>query len=139
MGLELELSPQEMDELVEAHAGAESTGDVAAMYTHDIEHDVVGALGGPLHGPDAAALRYEGLMHEVEQDELIRTRTYYGGDFCVVEHHTTCRVVGRFAGIPGHGRRVSFRMLHIFAFRDGGISRENVWMDTASVMAQLTE
>ena len=136
------MSPDEMDALVEAHVGAEATGDVAAavaMYTDDIEHDVVGAPRGPLHGPNAAAMRYEGLMREIEQGELIRTRTYYGGDFCVVEHHTTCRIVGRFAGIPGHGRAVSFRMLHIFEFRDGGISRENVWMDTASVIAQLTE
>jgi hypothetical protein len=28
-------------------------------------------------------------------------------------------------------------MLHIFEFRDGKISRENVWMDTATLMAQL--
>ena len=58
--LELQISPQEMDGLVEAHAGAEATGDVAAAvatYTDDIEHDVVGAPDGPLHGPDAAALR----------------------------------------------------------------------------------
>jgi hypothetical protein len=28
-------------------------------------------------------------------------------------------------------------MLHVFEFREGLISRENVWMDTASVAAQL--
>jgi len=28
-------------------------------------------------------------------------------------------------------------MLHVFEFRDGLISRENVWMDTATVLAQL--
>jgi hypothetical protein len=28
-------------------------------------------------------------------------------------------------------------MLHVFEFRGGRISRENVWMDTATVLAQL--
>lgn len=49
----------------------------------------------------------------------------------------TCTITGQFAGIPGNGRQVSFRMLHIFEFRDDAISRENVWMDSASAMAQL--
>jgi len=30
-------------------------------------------------------------------------------------------------------------MLHVFEFRDGLISRENVWMDTATVLAQLAD
>lgn len=49
----------------------------------------------------------------------------------------TCTITGQFGGIPGNGRQVSFRMLHLFEFRDDAISRENVWMDTASAMAQL--
>jgi hypothetical protein len=33
---------------------------------------------------------------------------------------------------------VRFRLLHVFEFAGGRISRENVWMDTATVLAQLT-
>ncbi len=29
-------------------------------------------------------------------------------------------------------------MLHVFEFRDGKISRENVWLDGGAVVAQLT-
>jgi hypothetical protein len=29
-------------------------------------------------------------------------------------------------------------MLHVWEFRDGRISRENVWIDGGSVIAQLT-
>jgi hypothetical protein len=29
-------------------------------------------------------------------------------------------------------------MLHVWEFRDGLTSRENVWLDTASIVAQLT-
>ncbi|MGH3999254.1 MAG: ester cyclase, partial [Pseudonocardiaceae bacterium] len=106
-------------------------------YTDDVEHAVVGTPGGPLHGPEATRRRYEQLLKEVRSDELVCTRRYHGENFSVVEHLCTCTVTGQFAGIPGNGRQVTFRMLHIFEFRHGKISRENVWMDTASVMAQL--
>ena len=49
----------------------------------------------------------------------------------------TARVVGEFMGIPGHGRVISIRVLHIFEFRDGLISRANVWLDGAAAVAQL--
>ncbi len=39
---------------------------------------------------------------------------------------------------PGHGRPISFRILHVFQFREGLISRENVWLDTAAVVSQLS-
>jgi hypothetical protein len=31
--------------------------------------------------------------------------------------------------VPGNGRLISFRLLDVWEFRDGLISRENVWMD----------
>ena len=46
---------------------------------------------------------------------------------------------GRFLGIPGHGRRVSFRMLHLWEFCDGRISRENLWLDGGTAAAQLAQ
>jgi predicted ester cyclase len=47
-------------------------------------------------------------------------------------------VVGEFMGIPGHGRLISIRVLHVFEFRNGLISRENVWLHGAAAVAQLT-
>jgi predicted ester cyclase len=47
-------------------------------------------------------------------------------------------VPGEFLGIPGHGRSISFRMLHVFEFADGRISRENVWLDGGAIAAQLS-
>jgi predicted ester cyclase len=49
----------------------------------------------------------------------------------------TATVTGQFLGIPGNGKQVKFRILHVFEFRDGRISRENVWLDGAAVAAQL--
>ncbi|HTF51340.1 MAG TPA: ester cyclase [Pseudonocardia sp.] len=47
-------------------------------------------------------------------------------------------LAGSFMGIAGHGRSVRFRMLHVWDFRDGKISRENVWLDGGAIAAQLT-
>ena len=49
----------------------------------------------------------------------------------------TGHVVGRVLGAPGGEGRVSFRILHILEFRDGKISRENVWIDIPAIMRQL--
>ncbi len=130
----------QMDELIEAHLKAEMSGDTAgsvAVYTDDIEHDVVGNPTGPVSGKDAAQAFYEYLTSNFQTEAMVPTRSYYGDDFCVIEHDITGTVVGEFMGMPGAGRRVTFRLLHVWEFRDGQISRENVWMDGGSVAAQL--
>jgi steroid delta-isomerase-like uncharacterized protein len=131
----------EMDQLVEAHIQAEMAGDIAgavAVYTDNVEHDVVGSPTGPVKGKDAAQGFYEFLNQNVRTERLVPTHTYYGDDFCVMEHDASGTVEGEFLGVPGHGRRITFRLLHVWEFRDGRISRENVWLDGGSIVAQLT-
>ena len=65
-------------------------------------------------------------------------RNYYGDDFCVIEHEWTGTVPGEFLGVAGNGRRINFRLLHVWEFADGRISRENVWLDGGNIVAQLT-
>ena len=52
------MKPEEMDRLVEAHLKAEMNGGDSmgsiALYTEDVEHDVVGTAHGPLHGKEVA-------------------------------------------------------------------------------------
>ena len=38
------------------------------------------------------------------------------------------RTPGEFLGIAGHGRPICFRLLHVWEFKTGRISRENVWL-----------
>jgi steroid delta-isomerase-like uncharacterized protein len=135
------MNHEAMDRLIETHLAAEKAGDTAAavsMYTDDIEHDVVGAPHGPLRGPAAAEQFYKQLTSDTRTEEMRPTHRYYGDDFCVIEHTWTGTVPGSFFGIAGHGRRISHRLLHVWEFRDGRISRENVWLDGASAVAQLT-
>jgi predicted ester cyclase len=56
----------------------------------------------------------------------------------ILEQNMTGTVIGEMLGIPGNGRRVTFRIFHVFGFRDGMISREQVWIDSGAIIAQLT-
>src|SRR5882757_9595008 len=113
--------------VVDAHLAAEQQSDLDAAiagYTEDVEHDVVGAPGGPLRGPAAARQRYVQLLEHLRTDRLTELRRFYGDNMCVVEHECSATVFGDFAGLPGRGRSARFRMLHVFEFREGLISRE---------------
>lgn len=135
------MTPERMDELIERHIAAERDGDsqgAVAVYTEDVEHDVVGAPHGPLRGREQAKGFYDWLIANVAVEEMACTLRRHGSDFCVTEHLCTGVVNGEFLGVPGHGRRISFRLLHLWEFRDDLIGRENIWMDGGSVVAQLT-
>ncbi|CAA9500220.1 MAG: hypothetical protein AVDCRST_MAG53-1903 [uncultured Solirubrobacteraceae bacterium] len=132
---------REMDGLIEQHIAAEMAGDTAgavAMYTEDVVHDVIGSPTGPVQGPAAAQGFYDYLTANVRNDDMRVTHSWYGEDFCVIEHQCDAAITGEFLGVPGHGREISFRMLHVWEFRDDRISRENVWLDGGSIVAQLT-
>jgi len=60
---------------------------------------------------------------------------FFDGDTMNLEQNMTGTVIGEMLGIPGTGRRATFRILHVFGFRDGLISREQGWID---IVAQLT-
>jgi steroid delta-isomerase-like uncharacterized protein len=135
------MTPAQMDELIERHLAAEAAGDVEgaiAVYTDDVVHDVVGSPTGPVTGKEGARGFYEYLTANVAVEAMETQRAYYTDDACIIEHVCTGTVPGEFLGIPGNGRRITFRLIHVFDFRDGLISRENVWLDGNAVVAQLT-
>ncbi len=131
----------EMERLIEEHLAAEKASDPegsVAMYTDDVIHDVVGSPLGALEGPEAAKRFYEFLTANIQTERMDVNHAKYGEDFCVVEHQWHGTVPGEFLGIPGHGKQISFRMLHLWEFNDGAMSRENVWLDAGSIIQQLT-
>jgi steroid delta-isomerase-like uncharacterized protein len=135
------LSPAAMDRLIEAHLEAERNGDSAAavaVYTDDVVHDVVGAPHGPLRGRKAAQGFYDHLIADIDTERMEPVRRYYGDHFCVMEHLWNGTIPGSFLGVPGRGKHISFRLLHVWEFRDGQISRENVWLDGGAIVHQLT-
>ena len=130
-----------MDRLIEEHLAAEKAGDpiaCVATYTDDVIHDVVGLPNAAVRGPGEAMERYEWLTKNMHIERMDRNHQWYGDDFCVTEHHLFATVPGELMGIPGNNRRVSFRILHVWEFKDGLMSRENVWLDSGTIIAQLT-
>src|SRR5215218_9016712 len=110
-------SPTDMDRLIDQHITAELAADSAAavaVYTDDVEHDVVGWPTGPVSGPAAAKDFYDALIAAFVNEEMNLVRTLYGADHCVVEHQARGRFPHGFAGAPASDRQVVFRMLHVF-------------------------
>jgi steroid delta-isomerase-like uncharacterized protein len=135
------MEQSEMLELVERHLKAEGAGDVegaVAVYTDDIEHDGVGFPGAPCTGKDAAREFYRNLTANFRTEGEEPRHRYFSGDSLITEVTMTGTVIGEMLGIPGNGRRISFRVLHVFDFRDDLISREQVWIDSGAIVAQLT-
>jgi steroid delta-isomerase-like uncharacterized protein len=135
------MEQEQMRALVEQHLKAEGAGDVQgaiAVYTDDIEHDVVGWPGGPVHGKPAARAFYDDLTANFRTEEEHPTHRYFAGDAMILDQLMTGSVPGTFLGMAGNGRRITFRILHIFEFKDGLISRENVWLDGGAIQQQLS-
>jgi steroid delta-isomerase-like uncharacterized protein len=130
----------EMDELVERHMAAEAVGDIdraIGVYADDVEHDVVGWPTGPTNGRQGARAFYEYLGANFRGTAAEATRQWHADDALVIEHAMVGVVTGTLLGLPGLDREISFRMLHVFEFEDGKIHRENIWLDTAAIQAQL--
>ena len=131
----------EMRALVERHLKAEGAGDIegaVAVYTDDVVHDAVGFPGTPRQGKDAAREFYGFLTANFRTDGEQPLHQFVTDDALVLEQLMTGTVIGEMLGIPGNGRTVSFRILHVFEFRDGLVSREQVWIDSAAIVEQLT-
>ena len=134
-------SREQMDSLIDGHYRAEEAADLEAIvagFVPDAEHDVAGRPGGPLHGGDQIAGYYEALLSELNIDRFETVRRWYGADHAVDEAILHATAVGTPLGIEGRGRHVSVRMLHVFDFADGLISRESAWLDVVGLQGQLT-
>ena len=135
------MDQQQMIAVVERHLKAEGAGDVEAAvapYHDDIVHDAVGFPGSPRRGKDAAREFYGFLTANFRTEQEEPLRRWFVDDTMFLEQSMTGSVIGEMLGIAGNGRRVSFRIFHVFEFDEGLISREQVWLDTGAIVAQLT-
>ncbi len=135
------LTPQQMDDRLDEHFGYEARDDVdgvVATLAADVEHDIVGAPGGPTVGRDAARPFYERMFADLAGSGVECLRRLHGDGFMVDESIWRGHAPGAPFGIEGRGRPLEFRLLHILEFApDGAIRRENVWVDLAAIIRQL--
>ena len=127
-------------DIIERHFAAENAHDVAgtlATYTDDLVWDDVGNPVCPVYGKSAAGEIYEGIIDAIPDLHLESVSRFASGDHVVDESVATGHIEGTFIGIEGGGASVRFRILHVFDIRDGLISREQAWFDTAGVIRQV--
>lgn len=136
-----QIAREQFDRMIDRHFRFEAEDDVEGVLStmaQDVEHDVVGSPAGPLRGRQQARGFYDALFADLKGEKVTTVRRYYGPDFVVDESLWEGTAPGTPFGIPGHGKRIGFRLLHVFDMApDGLIRRENVWIDLASVMQQL--
>ena len=133
------ITTTELDTLIDDHFAAEIAGDLPRLlstFADEVEHDVVGNPSVS-HGKGQVAAFYEGLLADLRLEEIRTVRRYHGDGFAVDESMVTATAVGTPFGMPGRDRTITFRLLHVFEVEGGEITRENAWIDTASVFAQL--
>lgn len=131
-----------MDRAIDEHFAYEGRDDVAgvlATLSDDVDHDIVGSPTGPLRGKGQVRAFYEQLFADLRQERVTSKHRYYGEDFVVDESVWRGTAVGNPLGFAGRNRALEFRILHLFEFgKAGAIRRENVWMDTGAIAAQLS-
>lgn len=137
------LTREMMDRKLDEHFGFEMRDDVEGVLstlTEDVEHDIVGWPGGPSRGRDATRAFYAATFNDLAEGKVRSVRRFYGDSFMVDESIWSGIAVGRPFGFEGRGRPLEFRLLHILEFdREGQIARENVWIDSAAIAAQLPQ
>lgn len=135
------LSTERVDRLIDEHFRYECEDDVEGVLStlaEDATHDVVGSPLGELHGREQARPFYEQMYADLDGHSVTSLHRYYGEGFVVDESLWEGVAVGTPLGIPGNGKPLSFRILHVFELTpEGEIGRENVWMDYPAIVHQL--
>lgn len=135
------MTREQVDRLIDEHFAYEARDDVDGVLgslTEDAEHEIIPSPLGVLN--DRAGIRrmYEMLFRDLKGEGVTPVRRLYGDGFAVDETVWRGRIAdGRQFLCDGRGGQASFRLLHIFEFRDGKIARETVWCDLAAIQRQL--
>jgi ketosteroid isomerase-like protein len=137
----MSMTREQIDALVNEHFRYEATDDVDGVMSTLQEgavHEVIPSPVGALDDPADQRAYYELLFGSIKGESVEPLRRYYGENFLVDESLWHGRIEdGRPFLCDGRSGEVSFRLLHVFEFRDGKISREQVWCDLAAIQRQL--
>lgn len=136
------MTREQMDRKMDAHFAFEARDDVEGVLSTlapDVEHDVVGWHGGPVRGRAAARPFYEALFADLSESKVECLRRLYGEHFLIDESLWQGHAPGTPFGLRGENRSIAFRLLHVIEFApNGDIARENVWVDLAAIIRQLS-
>ena len=132
------MTREDMDKVIMDHLDFEAKDDVEGVLstlTDDVVHDVIGLPWGTLQGLEGARKNYEFFFPNMTLTGVRDVSRLYGDDHCVFDIECDAVISGAVANRPEKQGTATFRVLHVFEFRDGKICRENVWADFVT-MAQ---
>ena len=137
------LTREQMNRKIDEHFRFEAADDIDGVVTTlapDAVHDIVGWPSGPTRGRDNARPFYNRLFADLAEGAVTPIKRLYGDNFLIDESLWEGRAPGRPFGLDGRNRPLKFRLLHVVEFTDDAqIAREQVWIDMAAVVRQLTQ
>jgi uncharacterized protein len=135
------LTKEEMDKVIADHLEFEAKDDVDGVLTtlaDNVIHDVVGLPWGPQHGLEGARRNYEFFFPNMKVQDIREVKRLYGDDFLVFDCEVDAILNGAVVQRPEPEGQATFRVLHVFEFKDGKIARENVWSDSVAMAQSFT-
>ena len=135
------ITRKDMDRAVDEHFAFEANDDVdgvMATLSDNVEHEIIPSPFGLQ--TDKAGIRayYELLFRCARGQTATPLRRYYGDDFVVdVTRSENYLEDGAPFLLPGKSGPIDTRLLHIFEFESGKITREEAWLDLAAIQRQL--
>lgn len=137
----MHMSREDMDKAINEHFGYEAADDldgVMASLADKIEHEVVPSRVGILHEKSEVRAFYASLFASTKGEGVTPLKRYYGDNFMVDETMWHGEIAdGAVFLCDGKKGKVSFRLLHVFEFKDGKVAREQAWCDLAAIQRQL--
>jgi predicted ester cyclase len=136
------MTRSDLDRKIDEHFGFEAQDDVEgvlATLSPDAEHDIVGWPTGPTYGRAGARRFYETMFADLSESKVESLRRLYGDNFLIDESLWRGKAPGKPFGLDGKGRPLEFRLLHVIEFAENGdMKREQVWVDLAAIIRQLS-
>jgi steroid delta-isomerase-like uncharacterized protein len=126
------------EQTVSEHMAAECRHDVAATVATfaDANYDVV-ALGAPTNGAAAVHELLHQLFGAFPDFQVEALSIHHGDDIVYVDTRMTGSHNGPWAGVPATGRAIDVRCGCIFHFDGDRLTKETVFFDHATLLAQI--
>jgi steroid delta-isomerase-like uncharacterized protein len=120
------------------HMAAECRHDIAATVATfaDANYDVV-PLGAPTNGAAAVDELLHMLFDAFPDVQVEALSLHHGDDIVYVDTRLTGTHNGHWAGVPATGRPVDVRCASIFHFDEDRLTKETVFFDHATLLAQI--
>lgn len=109
--------------------------DVTRIADHAVFHDT--ATGRDAVGREAIGQMLEWWYHGVFEAHADRKRLIVGEGAAVIEADFVGTHIGEFEGIPATGRQVRVPFCVLYDVADGTITRADIYLQAAVLMAQL--